>query len=857
MRTPKLLLSALLGTMALTSLQASALEYKQIGVADMSGAYGTTTNSYPVYTMSKYGQGINIYKKDAIGLESGKVIKEISFLGYQSSEKDWTDATITVYVGNTTSTTYKDFVIDGEKENSKATTVFDTSKATLFYEGPISQAVAGAKGSPVEVLKISSETGVEYTGENLVVYIYLSVPKANPYTTFYTAKAEGVKFRSGGAYRESGYTTSGYSIFTKSWSAAGTSDRVPVMTLGYEGAAQIITANVKGKIFSSLRNNPLGGATVTLKAGETTVATTTSAASSGVYEFTVDPVDVKAVYTITAECEGYESASVTPDLKAGGDISDVNLTLTKLPVPATLKGFVVDKATSQPISGATVNFNEQTVTSGVDGAYKFDIANVDLLPTEGLALTATAPGYNDYSTTMQVMADVDFNISMEPLPPLAGEGKQIGTYTVSDYDYTLPFNTLWKNSISEMIYPKEMLSNLEEGEKFSSISFYGYLEPKTTPTDPDDGGDDSGEDPGYDYMKAAEEPAPYVADVAIYMIDTEQAQYGTELQGEDLTALTKLYEGPVEITEGGAKNAPKLLFTADFDTPYVYGGKNVKLIVSAKSKESRLVYFALDPQAQKCAISKYADTDLAEEAWRAMEGGVPVVKLGAYVPTAEVKGVVTDKFAEKPLEGAEITLAYETEKYTATTDAEGVYTIAARGIKLATGYTLSVAYGNYNDQTQEVTFTEETLAQTFDFQLTQEGAISGKVSGDKGVALANATVKLSNAKGEVESATTDAEGNYSFTLAELEYGKYTVNVTYEGYKPGSAEKELTAEVPKATDVNIALELDYTGIDAIFEGAETVDVYSVDGVLVKKGAVKADLNALPQGVYVANGKKIRK
>ena len=69
--------------------------------------------------------------------------------------------------------------------------------------------------------------------------------------------------------------------------------------------------------------------------------------------------------------------------------------------------------------------------------------------------------------------------------------------------------------------------------------------------------------------------------------------------------------------------------------------------------------------------------------------------------------------------------------------------------------------------------------------------------------------------------------------------QYTLNVTCEGYIAGSVEKELTAEAPKATDVDVVLELDYTGVDAIFEGGATVDVYSVDGVLVKKGAVKAD------------------
>ncbi len=853
------LLSGLLIATGLASVPASAMEYKQVGTPDLTASFGNTTSNFPVYTMEKYGQGINIYKKEAIGMDAGLTIREISFIGYQSSEKDYTDANLTVYVGNTTSVSYTDFVVAGETEGGKATTVFDTSKATLFYDGPFEQAVAGAKGDPVEILKVTSPDGVEYTGDNLVVYIYLSTPKASTYMTFYTAKAQGTTFKNLGAYRNSNYTpeqyNGGYSVFTKSWSTPGTSDQVPVMVVRYGGAAQAISAIVSGKVFSGLDGKSIQGATVELRADNEPVATATSA-GSGYYEFTVEAVDTKAVYTVTASCAGYETQSVTPDLKAGGNISDVNITLPKLPVPAVLSGYVIDKESREPVPGVALTFNGLQETSGENGAYSFNIANIDLLPADGVQLAAVAKGYNDYSTSLRLTGDMDFNIELLPLPALEGEGTQVGEYTVNDYDYQVPFNTLWKESVTEVIYPKELLGGLTEGEKYSSVSFYGYLSPKssgTDPTEPGDGDDDYGYD---DYYGAPAAPASYYADITVYIVDTEQTQFAAASTGEDLTSMQKLFEGTVEITEGGQKNAPKLLFTADFETPYVYGGKNIKLIVKANCSESRLVYFALDPAAKNNVLTRFADKNLEEENWRMVTAGVPVMKLGAYVPVAEVNGTVTDKYSGTPLAGAEITLAYETEKYTATTDDNGVYAVSIRSVKYDTDYTVSVSYGNYNELTEEVSFDAEKLVKTIDFALAQEGTVSGKVSSESGEPVAGAKVTMSDASGDViGSATTGADGEYEIYMSEVEYGTYKIAVEAEKYKNGETSVELTLDQPSATDVDVVLEAEKSGIAAVFAEGKTADVYTIGGILLKKDASEPDFRNLPAGIYVVAGMKL--
>ncbi|MBD5200948.1 MAG: hypothetical protein HDS85_02715 [Bacteroidales bacterium] len=45
------------------------------------------------------------------------------------------------------------------------------------------------------------------------------------------------------------------------------------------------------------------------------------------------------------------------------------------------------------------------------------------------------------------------------------------------------------------------------------------------------------------------------------------------------------------------------------------------------------------------------------------------------------------------------------------------------------------------------------------------------------------------------------------------------------------------------------------VSSIFADAESFDVYGINGVVILKGAAAADVNALPEGLYIINGKKV--
>ncbi|MDE6041637.1 MAG: hypothetical protein K2F99_08690, partial [Muribaculaceae bacterium] len=186
----KFLSLLMLVVLTLAGMQtARALETKQVGVPSQ-----TTTCNYPVYTMNKYSQGVSIYKKNVIGLEAGKVIKKIAFLGYTGADKAY--QTMDVYIGNTNLASTKTLIEDCEDTDGNAgATQVNTSGMTKFFSVPegeqLEVAAAGSASEPVEILVFESEEGFEYTGENIVIYINLATKSYSNYLYFIQSTNNG------------------------------------------------------------------------------------------------------------------------------------------------------------------------------------------------------------------------------------------------------------------------------------------------------------------------------------------------------------------------------------------------------------------------------------------------------------------------------------------------------------------------------------------------------------------------------------------------------------------------------------------------------------------------------------------
>jgi hypothetical protein len=156
----KKLLTAALAALCLTAPAANAqLEYKQVGTIKAND-YQYRTSNLPVYTMSKYAQGVTIYRKDFLSMNANTLIKELTFFGYQDAKSGTVQYSL--YIGNTTSTSIDDFIIPGENEGSAATTLFDLSKVTKFADVTLTTVEKlGSAAEPVEILTFTNDTGFD------------------------------------------------------------------------------------------------------------------------------------------------------------------------------------------------------------------------------------------------------------------------------------------------------------------------------------------------------------------------------------------------------------------------------------------------------------------------------------------------------------------------------------------------------------------------------------------------------------------------------------------------------------------------------------------------------------------------
>jgi len=805
------------------------LSYKQIGSIENPLTFRNRTTNMPFYTMDKYGQGLTLYKKEALALDVNSVIKEIAFFAYCAKEGVKYDK-IEVYLANTAETSVDSFIIAGEPEGGSATTVVDLSKMTLFasydnYEVP----PCGTETEYAEAFKFECKDGFNYTGGNIVVYINAS--NANPYPSNYFATATngGTDWRNNGKYRHSPYApdayNGGYGINVKSWDDVGTGNgsNVPVMKLGIGGGVQIvIPATVKGAVVNARNNASVAGATVKLN------DLTATTGADGRYEINVENVDMSATYTLSVEAEGFETASKTIDIKSGGEFTE-NFSLTKLPVPATLSGKVVSAADATvAIAGAALSFNGITTTSGEDGSYNIAIPNVDELPGDGAPLLATADKYVDYSNNLKVTADMTFNIEMTPQGEIPGEGTLVGTFNYKDYDYQLPLNSLWRYSINEMIYPVSALSGLQTGDKIGSISFYGYYPVAGTSDTGGDTGDD-GDDDYNDYWTAPAKVAgdKWTSNIKVYMMDCVEAEFTSESTATDLSALTPLYEGTVEVTEGtGSAINPAEIINITFDKAYAYGGGNMKLIVVADSPVSKIVNFATDKSFTSNGIQDCGSSEITDPKMRLVKNGLPLMRLGGYVPTGIVKGNVTNAVTAAPLADSEVILGEGAGRVTVTTDDNGDYTATMRDIEFGKTYRIVASNGDYNDYSGQVRFTEDKPEVTLDIELDYNVTITGTVTTKEDENTPEAADGATVSYGEI-SAVTDATGFYTLDIENVTESPVTITAS-NGTRTTTEQVEVPAPGQYEKDIVIAFSGIFT-IEDVTEGK--VKVYTIDGISV--------------------------
>lgn len=193
-------------------------------------------------------------------------------------------------------------------------------------------------------------------------------------------------------------------------------------------------------------------------------------------------------------------------------------------------------------------------------------------------------------------------------------------------------------------------------------------------------------------------------------------------------------------------------------------------------------------------------------------------------------------------------------------DKEGVDIYTFKNVDLNYRWTADGASGNDGEWTLKNKFSaEEMLGQVKDFDgsvNTLDTPFKGKASYDEYV-LTGSLVQCKGTVGNTQDITTD---DYFFQSKNgtMKLYPYTAGQKYgiRGFSGWFHKKETSSS--KASELSIGLfdDSSTTPIETVkvddLNRDTTGKVYSISGVLVKNNA--ADLNNLPKGIYVVNGKK---
>ena len=165
---------------------------------------------------------------------------------------------------------------------------------------------------------------------------------------------------------------------------------------------------------------------------------------------------------------------------------------------------------------------------------------------------------------------------------------------------------------------------------------------------------------------------------------------------------------------------------------------------------------------------------------------------------------------------------------TATTDSSGNY---AFSVQSEGGYTVTPSKKHYKFAPQSLSFNNPTSAQTANFEATlNRHSISGRVTNQNNAGLPGVTVALSGA--QAATATTDAQGNYSFANLPAG-GNYAVAASKANYSFGPASVAVG-------DLGADSAANFTGtlLDYTVAGRVTVGGAGLPGVTVTLSGSKA-------------------
>lgn len=219
------------------------------------------------------------------------------------------------------------------------------------------------------------------------------------------------------------------------------------------------------------------------------------------------------------------------------------------------------------------------------------------------------------------------------------------------YSNTAPFDPYNYNGESEAIYTAEELG-LKPGTAIKSISWYGA---------------NLGEDA--------------FVNVKVYLQNTSANTIAPNASGEytmtDRSAMTEVYNGKILLFKDGTEDMYARIMNITLIKPFVYTGGNLRIAFLGSTDSGTRTFFAATKgvMMQNRSITR-ANVDASQLASTTIfHDALPVIGIGYNTKQRMVSGKVTEQQTAAPIANATVTLQSGQVRYTATTNANGQYSI--------------------------------------------------------------------------------------------------------------------------------------------------------------------------------------
>lgn len=219
------------------------------------------------------------------------------------------------------------------------------------------------------------------------------------------------------------------------------------------------------------------------------------------------------------------------------------------------------------------------------------------------------------------------------------------------YSNTAPFDPYNFNGESETIYTAEELG-LKPGTTIKSISWYGA---------------NLGED--------------ILVNAKVYLQNTSASTIAPNANGEytmtDRSAMTEVHNGKIMLFKDGTEEMYARIMNVTLVKPFVYTGGNLRVAFLGSTDTGSRTFFAATKgvMVQNRSIT-HANVDASQLASTTIfHDALPVIGIGYDTKQRTVSGQVTHQLTAAPIANATVTLQSGQVRYTATTNANGQYSI--------------------------------------------------------------------------------------------------------------------------------------------------------------------------------------